>query len=201
MRTLVLFFILAGAGIITWLVVNRPAKKESGEKAEAIAVSKHSTAFNESIATVIKDYNAIAENFVKWDSVASSTAATSLIKSLDGLKLDELQKDSAAIYETAVMFIENAKGDAQTIAAEKKIRPQREAFNSMSDNFYQFLNTINYDGQTLYLQECPMAFDDTKSAIWLSQKEEIRNPYLGLYHPHYGKGMLACGETKTKIDK
>ena len=201
MRPLVLFLLLAGAGIITWLVVSRPAKKESGEKAEAIAVSKHSTAFNESIATVIRDYNAMAENFVKWDSVASSTAATSLIKSLDRVKLEELKKDSAAIYETAVMFIDNAKGDAQTIAAEKNIRPQREAFNSMSDNLYQFLNTVNYDGQTLYLQECPMAFDDTKSAIWLSQKEEIRNPYLGLYHPHYGKGMLACGETKTKIDK
>lgn len=201
MRTIVLFLILAGAGIITWLVVSRPKKTESAEKTEAIAVSKHSTAFNESIAAVINDYNAIAVNFVKWDSTASATAATALIKSLENVKLDELKKDSSAIYETAVMFIENAKGDAQTIASEKGIRPQREAFNSMTDNLYQFLNTVNYDGQTLYLQECPMAFDDTKSAIWLSQKEEIRNPYLGLYHPHYGKGMLACGETKTKIEK
>jgi hypothetical protein len=200
MRNLILFLILAGAGIITWLIVGRPEKKETGKKTEAIAVSKHSTAFNESIAAVLTDYNSIAENFVKWDSAASNAGATSLIKSLESLKLAELQKDSAAIYETAVLFIENAKGDAQTIASEPAIRSQREAFNSMTDNLYQFLNTVNYDGQTIYLQECPMAFDDTKSAIWLSQKEEIRNPYLGLYHPHYGKGMLACGENKTKIE-
>jgi hypothetical protein len=200
MRNLLLFLILAGAGILTWVILSRPEKKETREKAAAIAVSKHSTAFNESIAAVLNDYNTIAENFVKWDSVASGTAATALIKSLDSIRLEELKKDSAAIYETALMFIENAKGDAQTIAMEPTIRPQREAFNSMTDNLYQFLNTVNYDGQTLYLQECPMAFDDTKSAIWLSQKEEIRNPYLGLYHPHYGKGMLACGENKTKIE-
>ncbi len=201
MRSIVFFLILVGAGLITWLLVSRPEKKVSVEKAEAIAVSKHSTAFNASVATVLNNYNAIAENFVKWDSAASASAATSLLQSLQNVKLDELKKDSSAIYETAVVFVENAKGDAQTIASEKSIRPQREAFNSMSDNLYQFLNTVNYDGQTLYLQECPMAFDDTKSAIWLSQKEEIRNPYLGLYHPHYGKGMLACGETKTKLDK
>lgn len=200
MRNLILFLVLAGAGIVAWLIVDRPGKKETGEKTEAIAVSKHSTAFNESIAAVLTDYNTIAENFVKWDSASSKTAASTLIKTLEGLKLEELQKDSAAIFETALMFIENAKGDAQTIATEPAIRTQREAFNSMTDNLYQFLNTVNYDGKTIYLQECPMAFDDTKSAIWLSQKDEIRNPYLGLYHPHYGKGMLACGENKTKIE-
>lgn len=200
MRNLILLLILAGAGILAWVILSKPEKKETGEKAEAIAVSKHSTAFNESVATVLNDYNTIAENFVKWDSVASATAATAMIKNLDSIRLEELKKDSSAIYETAIMFIENAKGDAQTIATESTIRLQREAFNSMTDNLYQFLNTVNYDGQTLYLQECPMAFDDTKSAIWLSQKEEIRNPYLGLYHPHYGKGMLACGENKTKIE-
>ncbi|HEY1021953.1 MAG TPA: DUF3347 domain-containing protein [Flavisolibacter sp.] len=200
MRNLIFFLIVAGAGILAWVIFSRPEKKETGEKAIAIAVSKHSTAFNESIATVLNDYHTIAENFVKWDSVASATTATAMIKSLDSIRLEELKKDSAAIYETAIMFIENAKGDAQTIASEPTIRPQREAFNSMTDNLYQFLNTVNYDGQTLYLQECPMAFDDTKSAIWLSQKKEIRNPYLGLYHPHYGKGMLACGENKTKIE-
>lgn len=200
MRNLIVFLMLAGAGIVAWLILSRPEKKEAGEKAEAIAVSKHSPAFTESIAAVLNDYHTIAENFVKWDSVASGTAAAAFLKSLESVNLEELKKDSSAVYETAVMFIENAKGDAQTIASEPAIRPQREAFNSMTDNLYQFLNTVNYDGPTLYLQECPMAFDDTKSAIWLSRKEEIRNPYLGLYHPHYGKGMLACGENKTKIE-
>ncbi len=200
MRPIVLFLILAGAGIITWLILSRPGENKHTIKQEAIAVSKHSEGFNNAIANVMADYQKIAESFVNWDSTATSATAAKLTEGLNGLQLDELKKDSSAIFETAVMFVDNAKGDAQTIASEKGIRQQREAFNSLTDNFYQFLNTVKYDRQKLYLQECPMAFDDTKSAFWLSEKEKIRNPYLGLYHPTYGKGMLSCGENKTTLN-
>lgn len=200
MRPLLIFFLLAGAGIIAWLIIARPGKKETAPKQEALAVSKHSTGFNSAIATALNDYNKLTESFVAWDSATSSTVAQQLLNDLNQLNLDDLKKDSSGIYETAVSFIDNAKGDAQTIATEKGIRPQREAFNSLSDNFYQFLNMVKYDRQPLYLQQCPMAFDDNKAGLWLSQQEEIRNPYLGLHHPTYGKAMLTCGETKIKLN-
>lgn len=200
MRPLLIFLLLTGAGIIAWLIVARPAKKETAPKQEAIAVSKHSAGFNSAVAIALTDYNKLTESFVAWDSAASSTAAGQLINDLNQLNLDDLKKDSSGIYETAVSFIDNAKGDAQTIATEKGIRSQREAFNSLSDNFYQFLNMVRYDRQALYLQQCPMAFDDNKAGLWLSQQKEIRNPYLGLHHPTYGKAMLTCGETKLKLN-
>lgn len=200
MRPLLIFLLLTGAGIIAWLIVARPAKKETAPKQEAIAVSKHSAGFNSAVAIALTDYNKLTESFVAWDSAASSTAAGQLINDLNQLNLDDLKKDSSGIYETAVSFIDNAKGDAQTIATEKGIRSQREAFNSLSDNFYQFLNMVKYDRQALYLQQCPMAFDDNKAGLWLSQQKEIRNPYLGLHHPTYGKAMLTCGETKLKLN-
>lgn len=200
MRPILIFLLLAGAGLITWLVVARPQKKDSDVKQEAIAVSKHSAAFNNSIATAFADYNKLTESFVNWDSTASAAVAKQLIDDLGKLNLDELKKDSSGIYETAASFVDNAKGDAQTIATEKGIRPQREALNSLTDNFYQFLNTVKYDREKLYLQQCPMAFDDSKPGLWLSEKEEIRNPYLGLHHPTYGKGMISCGETKIKMN-
>lgn len=200
MRAIFLFLLLAGAGIITWLVMDRPDKKVQTAKQEALSVSKHGQAFNGGIVAILEDYNQIAENFVIWDSIKAAAAAAELIQGFNQLPLDDLKKDSSAIYETALAFIENAKGDAQTIASEKSIRSQREAFHSLTDNFYQFLNTVKYDHQKLFLQECPMAFDDTKAGLWLSHKEQIRNPYLGMYHPTYGKGMLACGETKTELN-
>ncbi len=42
--------------------------------------------------------------------------------------------------------------------------------------------------KTLYLEYCPMA-DDNKGEYWLSDKEEIANPY-------FGQQMPKCGEVK-----
>lgn len=200
MRSIFLVLLLAGVAIITWLFLSRPDKREEGPKQKALAVSKHSDAFNSSVGTFLADYEKLSEAFVKWDSVAAIPAAQTLLKDLENLNMDELKKDSAAIYETAAAFIENTKGDLQTIAAEKGIRAQREVFNNMTDNVYQFLNTVRYDREKLYLQQCPMAFDDVQAAKWISKKEEIRNPYLGLKDPKYGKAMLNCGETIKTID-
>jgi Protein of unknown function (DUF3347) len=200
MRSILLVLLLAGVGIITWLVLSRPDKREEGPKQQALVVSKHSDAFNTSVGTLLSDYEKLSEAFVKWDSVSAIPAAQTLLKDLESLNLDELKKDSAAIYETAAAFIENTKGDLQTIASEKGIRPQREVFNNMTDNIYQFLNTVRYDREKLFLQQCPMAFDDVQAAKWISKKEEIRNPYLGLKDPKYGKGMLSCGETIKTIN-
>ncbi len=62
-----------------------------------------------------------------------------------------------------------------------------------------FLKTVNYEGPKLFLQNCPMAFNDTESANWISNSEEIVNPYLGKNHPKYKGGMLHCGEIKDTI--
>jgi hypothetical protein len=201
MRPVTIFLLLAGAGIIVWLVIARPKNtRHDLPKQEAMAVSKHSDVFNAAIASLLTDYDKLTEQFVNWDSASAASTAQSLTKDIENLKLDELKKDSAAIYETAAAFIESAKGELQTVATEKTIRSQREAFNNLTDDLRQFLNTVRYDREKLYLQECPMAFDDTKPGQWLSKNESIRNPYMGLHHPTYGKGMIACGETKQTIN-
>jgi hypothetical protein len=200
MRPIVLFLALAGIGIIAWLIVARPNKNVPETKQQAIAVSKHSETFNSSVEAALKDYYTMTEAFVKWDSTAVNNYAAQLQNRLNTLKLDDLKKDSSGIYETAIGFTDNAKSDVQTITSEPGFRQKREALNSLSENLYYFLNTVKYDKEKLYFQQCPMAFDDTKPGTWLSQKEEIRNPYLGLKDPRYGKGMLNCGETKQVIN-
>jgi hypothetical protein len=200
MRPIIIFLILVGVGVITWLIVRRPVSNQPETKQQALAVSKHSQGFNDAVSVALSDYNQLAERFVNWDSTTAPETAKKLVENLDKLPLDELKKDSALIYETALELVQNVKGNTQTIIEEKGIRHQREAFNALTDNFYQFLNTVKYDRQKLYLQECPMAFDDTKTAQWLSETDKIRNPYLGLHHPTYGKGMLSCGENKTTLN-
>jgi hypothetical protein len=120
-------------GITGWMILSRPGKKEPVARQQAMAVSKNSEALNTDIAGLLTVYNKLSESFVNWDSTKTKTLADSLNRQLTTLSFDSLQRDTSGIFETAQAFIENAKGDAQTIAAEPGIRQQREAFNSLSD--------------------------------------------------------------------
>ena len=44
-----------------------------------------------------------------------------------------------------------------------------------------------------------MAFGEGKDANWISNTEEIFNPYLGKNHPEFKGTMLHCGEIKDTI--
>ena len=44
-----------------------------------------------------------------------------------------------------------------------------------------------------------MAINDSIPANWISNSQEILNPYLGKIHPEYKATMLHCGEVKDSI--
>ena len=169
-----------------------------GPANQAAAVpSKHSAAFNQSIQSILDQYYRLTEAFVNWDSAAAPTLATALTAQMDSLPLGEIHQDSSA---RAASLVSQAKKDLSAIAASSDITTKRHALNSLSDNLFDFLAVVRYDREKLYLQECPMAFNDEESGLWISKKEEIRNPYLGLHHPRYGKGMLECGDNKEVLN-
>jgi len=166
---------------------------------QAMVESRHSAAFNQSVQLALQTYYSLAEAFVNWDSVAASNLAKELNGKLDSLPLSEI-KDSAASTTSPGNYIADAKKDLSGMMAANDITTKRHALNSFTDHFYQFLNAAKYDRQKLYLQECPMAFNDEEPGVWLSAADSIRNPYLGLHHPRYGKGMLECGENKEVLN-
>jgi hypothetical protein len=173
--------------------------EQSSPEPQKIADSKHSTAFNQSVQSAMGTYYDLTEAFVNWDSVAASSLAKQLSTKLDSLPLDEIKKDST-VAEKAVSYIDSAKKDLSGIVASSDITAKRHALNALTDNLFQFLNDIKYDREKLYLQECPMAFNDVEAGHWISVADSIRNPYLGLHHPRYGKGMLECGDNKEVLN-
>lgn len=68
----------------------------------------------------------------------------------------------------------------------KHFQPISDAIIAMTQNF----GSLN--DKTVYVQFCPMAFDD-KGAFWISSESEIRNPY-------FGSSMLTCGEVTDEIE-
>lgn len=200
MRNLLLIIIVIIIGFLVWkFAFNKKAEAEPARQ-EALAVSKHSKEFNESVRSSLTSYFTLTDDFMNWDSVKANNDAKSLQQSLSNLKLEDLKKDSAAIQATAQSFIDNAKGNTEDIIQGKTIEEKRRGFQNLTDNLYNFLRTVRYDESKLYLQECPMAFNDSEAAQWLSKTEEIKNPYLGIHHPRYGKSMVSCGETKDTLN-
>ncbi|RYY54692.1 MAG: DUF3347 domain-containing protein [Chitinophagaceae bacterium] len=196
----VVILLLVAAGYLVWAFKFRSgARREKGPKPVALAVSKHSEGFNESVAQVLADYYDMTEAFVNWDSLKVNTVAAALQQSLDSLKIGELQRDTF-IYQSALDPLGNAKAQVAAVVSEPTLDKKRVALNSLSENLLQLFVIVKYDRAKMYWQECPMAFGEDQSGFWISQTDAVRNPYLGLKHPTYKAGMLTCGEPKDTIN-
>lgn len=200
MKKWILLLTLAIIGVLTWyFFVTKKKPQDEVPKQQPLAVSKHSDSFNVAINKVLSSYYALTNDFVNWDTAAVTNSATELKNYLEQTNFDELTKDTV-IHQTAATFVESAKAELQTILQPGDLTTKRHAFNNLSDNMYNLLRTIRYDRSKIYLQECPMAFNDNEPGVWLSRSDSVRNPYLGLHHPKYKSGMLECGGPKDTLN-
>jgi hypothetical protein len=193
----ILILLLAG---YLWYSFKGVKKREKGPKPVALAVSKHSTSFNQSVQSVLDAYYNISEAFVNWDTTAIARYGNELKTALDSLKVEELKVDTTGIYETALEPVANAKSETANILKESSIDTKRTAFNNLSENLRLLFIVVKYDQSKMYWQECPMAFGEDQPGYWLSKTDAVRNPYLGTSHPKYKDGMLKCGSPKETIN-
>ena len=78
------------------------------------------------------------------------------------------------------------------IAEHEDIEAQRKQFGFLSTALINSLQAFGYK-DTLYVQHCPMAFDNT-GANWLSSEEQVLNPY-------FGDKMLRCGTVQAVLSE
>jgi hypothetical protein len=177
--------------------------KPSDPKPEGLTVSKHSNNFNESMSKTLDSYYALTESFVNWDTTKINTSLADLKTSVDRLRIQEMEKDSA-IYPTVQSQWESIKAEVSGMQADTSLYERREDLNMLSQQLFDLLRIVKYDAAKVFYQECPMALNNYESsAFWLSANSETksrRNPYLGLHDPKYGKAMLTCGTTRDSIN-
>lgn len=164
-----------------------PAENKAEAPAEK-AKSAHSEAFNTGFADLLNAYYGLKDALVASDTARANAAVVFIDRSIDTVKLDELE---AEVKTTAASFLGTIKGNAASLAAAKDIEAKRKEFQLISDAMYDLVRTVRYDGQKVYQQYCPMAFDNT-GAAWLSKSDEILNPY-------FGDKMLHCGEVRDSL--
>lgn len=122
---------------------------------------------------------------------------TSYLKIKDALVQTDAK--AAASHAQALSDLVNANAalsslgtPAKAIAQATQASEQRESFKVLSEKVYEIVKESGSGEQSLYRQYCPMAFDFT-GAYWLSNSEQVLNPY-------FGDQMLRCGKVVGKLD-
>uniref|UniRef100_UPI00404762CD efflux RND transporter periplasmic adaptor subunit n=1 Tax=Algoriphagus sp. TaxID=1872435 RepID=UPI00404762CD len=142
-----------------------------------------SAAFSQEIAAVVSAYFQVKNSLVK-DQIP--TAATQLLAQA----LAKVSSAAGTGKEKAKW--EKIKAELSQATAKikgaKDIGEARTQFSNLSASIIQLAETYPLSQQVVYKDYCPMAFDN-KGGYWLSETEDIRNPY-------FGASMLSCGEVK-----
>jgi hypothetical protein len=199
MRPLLAILAVVVLAFGAWWIFFKDKSTNSSPKQEALKVGKHSAEFNQSVGAIVTEYLSLKETFVNADTSKIKAQQRKFVSAIDSIKIDELKKDTTGIFPSAQLFIADIKSNADAILKETDITEMRQDFRMVSENLFPLLKTIRYEGEKLYWQNCPMAFGEDKDASWLSNTEEIVNPYLGKNHPEFKGTMLHCGEIKDTI--
>ncbi|MDB5200995.1 MAG: hypothetical protein JWQ27_404 [Ferruginibacter sp.] len=199
-RLIILIVILLAGFSVYWFMLRTKSNGPKAPKQEAIAAKNHSDSFNTWVNGVVSDYLMIKDALVEADTAAAKASTTRFIAALDSIKTDEIKKDTAMMFETFMATVGDMKSNAASLLVQTDITEMRKDFSSLTDMMYPaFFKAVAYEGPKLYLQNCPMAFNDEVPANWISANPEVINPYLGKKHPKYHAGMLNCGEVKDSI--
>ena len=138
---------------------------------------------NTAVDKITTSYIGVKNALVGSNAALAKTRSAELLAALSTpIKgLQPAQQKMLAIY------LDKLKFDSRHISETILIDHQREHFASLSKNMYSLLSGLKLNSTTVYQQYCPM-----KKAAWLSESEDIRNPY-------YGDDMLECGKVTATL--
>ncbi len=199
-RILALLVVAAAAYGIYYIVFKKDEKTGPHTKETPLVLKKHSPAFNAQVDSVVGFYLAVKDAFVTADTATVKDNTRKFINALNSLNLSELEKDSSVVLATVTATVDDVKSNATSLLEQTDVTEMRKDFGSLTGMMYPtFFTALSYEGEKLYLQHCPMAFEGGVGANWLSNNSEVVNPYLGTNHPKYKGTMLHCGEVKDSI--
>lgn len=153
------------------LIACSTPQKDSKQNTETSIQAPGSTS-REPLSGVINQYMELKDAFVKSDSPKAKEIAGELASDLRTLKAS------------------SAESAAVEIASTTDLKIQRAAFQQLTNEVIALAKKGDLS-TTVYVQYCPMAFEN-QGGQWLSLSKEILNPY-------FGEMMLHCGKVQEEI--
>lgn len=136
---------------------------------------------------VVADYLTMKNKLIAGNAPAAGEAAAAMRTSLSRVNVYGEQASVATFWQTQQIRLSALVTD---IAATTQIDHQRKAFIDLSKAMILVAKTLGAP-QALFVQYCPMANDD-KGAYWLSESNQVLNPY-------FGDMMLRCGTVEETL--
>jgi len=165
--------------------VNPPSKENETPDTIAKQTTAPAVQSKFSISEIVSNYLKLKNALTKDDANGAANAGKALYTSFanaNTASLDEKQKKEFAD------IADDAKEHGKHIGANAgKIDHQREHFALLSKDINDLIKMFGAP-QKLYQDFCPM-YDDGKGAIWISEIQEIKNPF-------FGSRMPTCGSVK-----
>lgn len=152
-----------------------------------VSTAKASSVKNtNSTASIIDGYLAVSEALISDNQASAAAKSGELVSALKAFDVAGAQSDHPDV-------LEKHKAEATALAenlASGDIATQRENFQALSVALKEFFKIAGAD-RTLYHQYCPM-YKGNKGGMWLSAKEDIKNPL-------FGSSMLTCGRVEETL--
>lgn len=120
-----------------------------------------------------------------------SEAKSQLASMNEKLKAVDMHQFHGENHMTWMGHQKQLSTELKTILEADDIESIRKAFIPLSNSMIELAQQFKPLQETVYILHCPMAGSD--GADWLSEEEEVRNPY-------FGSSMLKCGGVKGEIE-
>lgn len=128
------------------------------------------------------DYMTLKNALVADNAAGAADAAGTMAEDLKNLNKSKFTSEQKAAYQKNE---DDLKENAEHISKSKSdIAHQREHFGMLSEDMVDLVKSFG-SAQPLYNDHCPMA-DDKKGSNWLSETNQIKNPYMGKKDVTYG---------------
>ncbi|MEP2447732.1 MAG: efflux RND transporter periplasmic adaptor subunit [Balneola sp.] len=144
--------------------------------------------FRSQLNNVVQEYLKLKDGLVMSDK---SKVLASVNKLENELKNVDMTLVKGELHSKWMDHLGKIDSSIKDLKKSQNIEAQRAAFLTLSSTMIESVKTFGLPG-IIYQQFCPMT-DDGKGGFWLSESEEIANPY-------FGDQMHNCGETILKIE-
>ncbi len=160
-------------------MMNKPPDKRAGVPDK----------FANQLTNMLLAYFDLQNSLVKTDFKRAKSNANTLDSAFRKIDMNLLDNEPHAEW---MEHHRNLKKMMGHIRDADDIDQLRNAFAPLSKQMIETVEAFHVKADAVYIVFCPMALNDD-GAYWLSDSEEINNPY-------FGDKMLRCGEVKKKIE-